>query len=69
METWSDLPKGGEGLVCVADVRVAVVESVTRSCTAIDMLIEFRLPCSQISFVKIPRYNKCSHGIYGFQFT
>ena len=71
MESWSDLPKGGreKGVVCAAEVRGAVVERVTRSCTAIDMLIEFRKPCSQISFVKIPSYNKYSLGIYGFLFA
>ena len=35
----NDLPKEGEGLVCIAEVRVAVVRCVTCSCTAIDMLI------------------------------
>jgi hypothetical protein len=34
--------KEGGGLVCIVEVRVAMVERVTRSCTAIDMLVEFR---------------------------
>ena len=37
-----DKRRAGEGRECIAKVRVAMVERVTRSCTAIDMLIEFR---------------------------
>uniref|UniRef100_A0AAZ3QJQ8 non-specific serine/threonine protein kinase n=1 Tax=Oncorhynchus tshawytscha TaxID=74940 RepID=A0AAZ3QJQ8_ONCTS len=36
---------------------------------AIDMLIQFRESCFQISLVKIPSYNECSLRICGFQFA
>jgi hypothetical protein len=34
--------RAGEGFVCIAEVRVAVVESISPACRAINMLIEFR---------------------------
>jgi hypothetical protein len=44
-------------------VKVGNNKCITHS--AINMLIEFRKPCSQIFFVRIPSYNKCSLRIYG----
>ena len=34
--------RAGEGFVCIAEVRVAVVESISPMCRAINMLIKFR---------------------------
>ena len=45
----------GEGFVIIVEVRVAVIQSATKSCRAFNVLIEFRQNCSQISFVKIPQ--------------
>jgi hypothetical protein len=61
-----DEGRAGEGFVCIVEVRVAMVENAT---SLFNMLIKFRKPCSQISHVKIPSYNKCSLRMYGFQFT
>ena len=66
MESWSELPKAG--LVCIAKVRVAIIQNATSSSLTFDMLIEFRKSCSQVSFVKIHSYNKCILRMYGFQF-
>jgi hypothetical protein len=59
----------GEGLICIAEVRITMIQGFASPGCAIDMLIEFREPCFQISFVKITSYNKCSLRICGFQFT
>ena len=59
----------GEGLVCIAEVRVAMIQNATSSFRTFDMLTEFRKSCSQVSFVKFPSYIKCSLRMYGFQFT
>jgi hypothetical protein len=61
--------RAGEGYVCVVEVRVAMIQNAVSPSCVFDMLIKFREPCFQISFVKIPSYNKCSLRIYGFQFT
>ena len=58
-----------KGFVCVAEIRVAMIQSCARPGRAFDMLIQFREPCFQISLVKIPSYNKCILRICGFQFT
>ena len=58
-----------EGFVCIAEVKVAMIQSASSPCRAFDMLIEFRKSGSQVSFVKIPSYNKCSLQMYVFQFT
>ena len=61
--------RAGEGFVCVAEVRVTMVQDFLRPGRAFDMLIKFRESCFQISLVKIPSYNECSLRICGFQFT
>ena len=53
----------GEGLICVAEVRITMIQGFTSSGCAIDMLIEFRESCFQIILVKIPSYNECTLGI------
>jgi hypothetical protein len=58
-----------EGFVCIAEVRVAMIQNAASPGRAFDMLIKCREPYFPISFVKIPSYNKCSLGICGFQFT
>ena len=59
----------GQGLICVAEVRVTMIQGFSTPGCAIDMLIKFRESCFQISFVKIPSYNECSLRINGFQFA
>jgi hypothetical protein len=61
--------RAGEGLICVVEVRITMIQGFASPGCAIDVLIEFREPCFQVSFVKIPSYNKCSLRICGFQFT
>jgi hypothetical protein len=70
MESWSDFPKSaGEGFVCVAEVRIEMIQGFASPGRAFDMLITFREPWFQISLVKIPSYYNCSLRICGFQFT
>ena len=64
-----DKCRAGEGFVCIAEVRVAMIQNASSPCRAFDMLLEFRKSPSQVSFVKIPSYNKYSIRMYGFQFT
>jgi hypothetical protein len=54
--------RAAEGLVCITEVRVAMVQCFARAGATANVLVEF-------SFVKISSYNKCSLRIYGFQFT
>ena len=56
---------GGGGLY----IRRGIIQGFASPGRAIDMLIEYREPCFQISLVKISRSNKCSLRICGFQFT
>ena len=71
MESLSAFPdrRAGEGHICVAEVRITMIQGFTSPGCAIDMLIESRVSCFQISLVKIPSYNECSLRICGFQFT
>ena len=57
-----------EGFICVAEVRITMIQGFASPGCTFDMLINFREPCFQISLVKIPSYNKCSLRICGFQF-
>ena len=59
----------GEGLKCVVEVRIAMIQGFTSPGCAIDMLLQFRESCFQIGFVKIPSYNECSLRINVFQFA
>ena len=52
--------------MCVAEVRITMIQDFTSPGCAIDMLIEFRESCFQISLVKIPSYNECSLRINWF---
>ena len=61
--------RAGVCFVCVKEVRVAMIQNAASSSRTFDMLIKFREPCFQFSFVKNPSYNKCSLRICGFQFT
>ena len=61
--------RAGEGLICVAEVRITMIQGFTSPGSTINMLIEFRESCFQISLVKIPSYNECSLRINGFQFA
>ena len=67
MESWSDFLKGGreKGLICIAEVRITMIQGFASPGCAINMLVKFREPCFQISLVKIPSYNKCSLRICG----
>ena len=60
--------KAGEGFVCVAEVRITMIQGFASPCRAFDMLIKFREPCFQINLVKIPSYNKCILSICGFHY-
>ena len=64
MESWSAFPKGGRG----RSLYAYMLKFSSPAC-AIDMLIQFRESCFQISLVKIPSYNECSLRMYGFQFA
>ena len=61
--------RAGEGLICIAEVRIAMIQGFTSPGCAIDMLIQFRESCFQISLVQIPSYNECSLRMCGFQFA
>ena len=61
--------RAGEGLICVAEVRIAMIPGFTSPGCAIDMLIQFRESCFQMRLVKIPSNNECSLRMYGFQFA
>ena len=52
--------RAGQGLICVAEVGIAMIQGFSSPGCAIDMLIKFRESCFQISLVKIPSYNECS---------
>ena len=41
----------GEGLICVAEVRITMIQGFTSPGSAIDMLIEFRVSDFQINLV------------------
>ena len=69
MESWSAFPKGERGRALYAEVRIAMIQGFSSPGCAIDMLIQFRESCFQISLVKIPSYNEFSLRIWGFQFT
>ena len=56
---------GGEGLVGIPEVGVAVVECFSRVSTTVNMLIEFQRSFPLIYFVKIPSYSKCGLRICG----
>jgi hypothetical protein len=57
-----------EGFVCVAEVKVAMIQNVASHGLTFDML-KFRESYFQISLVKMTSYNKCGLRICGFQFT
>ena len=46
--------RAGEGLICVAEVRITMIQGFASLGRAFDMLIKFREPCFQISLVKSP---------------
>ena len=52
----------GEGLICVAEVRITMIQGFTSPGSTIDMLIEFRESCFQISLVKIPNTMNAASG-------
>jgi hypothetical protein len=56
--------RAGDGFICVAAVRITMIQGFTSPGSTIDMLIELGESCFQISLVKIPRLRIC-----GFQFT
>ena len=60
--------RAGEGLICIEEVRITMIQGFTNPGCAIDMLIEFRDSYFPISLVKIPSYNEWSLRICGFQF-
>ena len=60
--------RAGQGLMCVAEVRVTMIQGFSTPGCAIDMLIKFRESSFQISLVKIPSNNECSLLINCFQF-
>ena len=61
--------RAGVSLICVAEVRITMIQGCTSPGSTIKMLTEFRESCFQISLVKIPSYNGCSLRICGLQFT
>ena len=56
-----------EGFVCIAEVRVAMIQNFASLGHAFNMLIKFMEHGFQISLIKIPNYIKCSLRICGFQ--
>jgi hypothetical protein len=61
--------RAGEGLVCIPEVGVVMVECFSGASATVAMLIGFRKPFPHICFVEIPSYNKCGLRIFGFQFA
>ena len=57
------------GLICIAEVRITMIQGFTSPGSTINMLIEFRKSCFQIRLVKIPSFNECRLRICGFQLT
>jgi hypothetical protein len=45
--------RAGDGLICVAEDRITMIQGFASPGGAIDMLIKFREPCFQSSLVKI----------------
>ena len=56
--------RAGQGRICIAEVRIAMIQGFTSPGCAIDMLIQFRESCFQISLVKIPSYNEWGKVIF-----
>ena len=56
MESGSAFPerRAGEGLICVAEVRITMIQGFTSPGSTIDMLIEFRSLVFRLAFLKYP---------------
>ncbi len=70
-EEWSDLPKGlvGEGLVCVPEGGVTVVECAISTRVDGDVLKVFWSYFSEVGFIKVPCDNKSCIWVRGFLLT